>query len=201
MPAPCVPVGNVRSLSFFPVSLLGTSVVMVTLEVDLSAAVYVIVFFPAALAVHWNDTLFVVLPLPSALFQLPPATSLTTNEFSSPIPTVVRSCVPPGLAQPLVTAIAGPWAGGLSRVSARYRGSALWVALRVLVASRGLRFGCCTGRELPPPNSPFASYRVRDRIDVSRRFSRSCIRIQTHFAKVVADSRLHEAASCWVFDF
>src|SRR5215471_8923177 len=59
-------------------------------------------------------TLFTALPVPSSLFQLPPSTSFTTNELSSPIPTVVRSVLPAGLAQPLVTAIAGPVAGGLS---------------------------------------------------------------------------------------
>src|SRR6516225_3125506 len=70
------------------------------------------VLVPAVLAVHLKVTLFTVVPVPSALFQLPPATSLTVNELSSPIPTVVRSVLPAGLAQPLVTVIAGPLAGG-----------------------------------------------------------------------------------------
>src|SRR6266699_1297356 len=70
------------------------------------------VFVTAALEVHWKLTLFRVLPLPSALFQLPPGASVTTNELNSPIPTVVRSCFPAGLAQPLLTVIAGPCGAG-----------------------------------------------------------------------------------------
>src|SRR5262245_6908231 len=89
---------------------------------------------PAALAVHWKVTLLTVLPLPSALFQLPPALSVTVNELNSPVPTVVRSVWPAGLAQPLVTVIAGPAAaagaaglsngmGSLSLVGAGARGA------------------------------------------------------------------------------
>ena len=66
------------------------------------------VLVPALPAVQVKLTLFRVLPVLSALFQLPPSLSLTTNELSSPIPTVVR-LLPAGLAQPLVTVIAGPW--------------------------------------------------------------------------------------------
>src|SRR3954466_6201503 len=71
-------------------------------------------FVPFALAVHWKLTLLFVFPLPSALFQLPPGASVTTNELSSPMPTVVRSVLLPGLAQPLVTVIAGPAVGMVS---------------------------------------------------------------------------------------
>ena len=202
MPAPCVPAAKVRSLSFFPASLLGTSVVMVTLEMPpIRSGVGNLVFSgsaggpPERHAVYGGAVTVVTLPTAS----LKVLHNVRAQFADTHRGAVLRAR---GSAQPLVTAIAGPWAGvsfiGVEFATCRRRlcfldGCCLRLDRR--------RFGCCPGRKcpLPIPASRATGHAIA--FGVSRRFTRSRIRIQTHFAKVVADSRLHEAASCWVFDF
>ena len=82
---------------------------------------------------------------------------------------MVRSFLPAGLAQPLVTAIVGPWAAGLSMgVGAVSAVGALGFSIGVGCVS-GIGVGVLHGHGVTHAHHSIVSYGVGERVRVPRR--------------------------------